>query len=672
MRLRLDQVLKSLPYPFYVIDASDYIIKAANPAAQFGRLSNASTCYALTHKADKPCSSAAHPCPLEEIRKTGRPLTVEHVHYDKDGSSKTVEVHAFPVFDNEGKVSHIIEYVLDVTKRKQAESSLRWELTVNAALSQLYEPLVSPGASIETIAGIVLEQAKIMTGSEYGYVSSINPTTGDYVVHTHTEMFQGQCAITGKNKKIVFPRGKDGLWPSLWGHSLNTGEAFYVNSPKQHQASKGIPEGHVPINRFLSVPVILAGELVGQIALANKEEDYTERDLKAISRLSEFYALAIQRQRAAEELQNSEQRFRQIAESAEEWIWEVDANGYYTYTSSVVEKLLGWKPSEIVGKKHFYDFYLPALREQLKEASFQVIYEKKPFRKFINFNVHRNGKVVVLETSGVPILDGSGNLLGYRGADSDITERRRAEDALQKARDELERRVDQRTAELLKSYKERAFIRETFGTYVSDEVVEEILASPGGVELGGEMRDMTILVSDLRGFTVVTEAMEASRIVKIINRYLDKMVSIVMRHEGTIDEFTGDGILVFSGAPRRLLDHPNRAVVCALEMQESMKELNKENLDLDLPQLEMGIAISCGQLAVGNIGSEKRRKYGAVGSSINVAFRLVEKARPGEIVATQAVKDRLGDKLQTGSEWKETLKGIGSTLIYKVIGIKDN
>jgi class 3 adenylate cyclase/PAS domain-containing protein len=540
----LDEVLESLPYPFYVIDVSDYTIRAANPAAHFGPLSSASTCYALTHNMDKPCGSAAHPCPIEEIRKTGKPVTVEHVHCDKDGKPTNVEVHAFPVFDNQGKVSQIIEYVLDITERKQAEDALRWELSVNAALAQLYEPLVSPGASIETVARVVLEQAKTLTGSKHGYVSEIHPTTGDNVSHTLTDMLQGHCRVSEKKRKIIFPRGKDGLYPALWGHSLNTGEAFYTNSPEEHKSSRGIPEGHLPIRRFLSAPVMLGEELVGQIALANKDEDYTDRELQAICRLSEYYALAIQR--------------------------------------------------------------------------------------------------------------------------------KRAEDGLQKAHDELERRVEERTAELMKSYEEKAFIRETFGTYLSDEIVTELLASPEGVKLGGEMRDMTILVSDLRGFTHVTESVEASRIVKLINRYLEKMVPIIMRHGGTIDEYTGDGILVFFGAPRLLPDHSSRAVVCALEMQESMKEINKENQRLGLTQVEMGIAISCGQLVVGNIGSERRRKYGAVGSPINVAFRLVEKARPGEIVVTQSVKDRLGDKLQTLSHWKDSLKGIGSTLIYQVIGMKED
>jgi sigma-B regulation protein RsbU (phosphoserine phosphatase) len=184
------------------------------------------------------------------------------------------------------------------------------------------------------------------------------------------------------------------------------------------------------------------------------------------------------------------------------------------------------------------------------------------------------------------------------------------------------------------------------------------------------MREMTVLVSDIRGFTSATEGMEAPQVVELINRYLEKMTDIIVSHEGTIDEFTGDGILVFFGAPRLLSDHTRRAVLCALEMQESMKELNNENLSMGLPRLEMGIGINCGKLVVGNIGSEKRKKYGAVGRPIIVAFRLEEKTRPGEIAISQTVKERLGNELQIGSTWSDSLKGIGNTAIYQVIGMK--
>ena len=121
----LNLILESIPNPFYVINVSDYTIKLANSAAQFGQLSKDATCYALTHKSDKPCCSAEHPCPLEEIKKTKLPMTVEHLHYDKDGNVRNVEVHAFPIFDKHGNVSQIIESVQDITANKTAEETLK-------------------------------------------------------------------------------------------------------------------------------------------------------------------------------------------------------------------------------------------------------------------------------------------------------------------------------------------------------------------------------------------------------------------------------------------------------------------------------------------------------------------------------------------------------------------
>jgi len=121
----LNLVLESLPHPFYVIDASDYKVTIANTAARQGVSLKDITCYALTHKADRPCGSSRHPCPLEAIKKTRRPVVVEHLHYDKDGQPRLVEVHGYPIFDGEGNVSQIIESSLDITERKLAEKALR-------------------------------------------------------------------------------------------------------------------------------------------------------------------------------------------------------------------------------------------------------------------------------------------------------------------------------------------------------------------------------------------------------------------------------------------------------------------------------------------------------------------------------------------------------------------
>jgi PAS domain S-box-containing protein len=149
------------------------------------------------------------------------------------------------------------------------------------------------------------------------------------------------------------------------------------------------------------------------------------------------------RQRTAElvksndALRESEYRFRQVTENAEEWIWEVDAEGKYRYSSNAVERILGYSPEELIYKKYFYDLFDPEVRDDLKKSAFAIIEKKEPFHHFLNQNIHKNSSIVILEKSGSPILDESGNLTGYRGADMNITERKRAEDAIKKANKQI-------------------------------------------------------------------------------------------------------------------------------------------------------------------------------------------------------------------------------------------
>ena len=121
----LENTLESLTHPFYVIDANDYSIQVANSAARRLGVSDESTCHALTHKSSTPCNSKEDPCPLIEVKKTGRPATVEHIHYDAKGTSRFVEVHGYPIFDADDRVAQMIEYSLDITERKQMELQLR-------------------------------------------------------------------------------------------------------------------------------------------------------------------------------------------------------------------------------------------------------------------------------------------------------------------------------------------------------------------------------------------------------------------------------------------------------------------------------------------------------------------------------------------------------------------
>ncbi len=166
-----------------------------------------------------------------------------------------------------------------------------------------------------------------------------------------------------------------------------------------------------------------------------KDEEKTKEQLinellELRKQVAELEASEIRHKEVKKALQNSEERFRQIAESSGEFIWEVDVHGLYTYANPVVEEILGYKPDEIIGKKHFYDFFHPYVMDALKKAAFEVFAKKEVFKNFTNPNVHKNGNVVILETSGLPVMDDKGNLLGYRGSDRDVTERKKAEDAL--------------------------------------------------------------------------------------------------------------------------------------------------------------------------------------------------------------------------------------------------
>jgi len=170
----------------------------------------------------------------------------------------------------------------------------------------------------------------------------------------------------------------------------------------------------------------------------NKNKSELIEEIESLKKqIQDYEGIEEERKQAEEALKESEKRFRQVAENAQEWIWEANTNGLYTYASPVVEKILGYKPEEIVGKKHFYDFFHPEDREEIKKAAFKVFAQKQFFREFVNRNVHKNGKTVWLSTSGVPILDEKGNLLGYRGADSNITERKQVEKTMRESEEKF-------------------------------------------------------------------------------------------------------------------------------------------------------------------------------------------------------------------------------------------
>lgn len=211
------------------------------------------------------------------------------------------------------------------------------------------------------------------------------------------------------------------------------------------------------------------------------------------------------------------------------------------------------------------------------------------------------------------------------------------------------------------------FIRETFGRYTSDQIVEAILDAPDGLKLGGEKREVSLLMSDLRGFTALAERLEPTEVVALLNHYLSVMIELIHRHGGNIDEIIGDAILVIFGAPLETPDAAGRAVRCALAMQKAMAGVNAYNLRKGWPELEMGIALHTGEVVVGNIGSTKRSKYAVVGQTVNVTSRIESFTVGGQVLASPALIGASGQGLILGREVAVYAKGMPQALPCRVV-----
>lgn len=203
------------------------------------------------------------------------------------------------------------------------------------------------------------------------------------------------------------------------------------------------------------------------------------------------------------------------------------------------------------------------------------------------------------------------------------------------------------------------FIKKTFGRYLSDKVVEEILSSPQGASLGGRRQQVTVLMSDLRGFTTLAASRDPEEMVTLLNQYLARMSGIIITHDGVIDEFIGDAILAVFGAPEPRRDDALRAVACAVEMQVALAALNR-----DLGEaLEMGVAVNSGQVLLGNIGSEVRMKYGVVGDPVNLASRLESTTVGGQVIIGQTTYEMVKEMVTTTPAQTHLMKGFKQPLV---------
>ncbi len=230
------------------------------------------------------------------------------------------------------------------------------------------------------------------------------------------------------------------------------------------------------------------------------------------------------------------------------------------------------------------------------------------------------------------------------------------------SRDEVGR-LTQAFNSMLDGLRQRDFIRSAFGRYVSPEVAQAILESPEGLRFGGTKRVVTVLMSDLRGYTRFAERGDPEQVMEILNGYLARMADVVIAHGGTINEFIGDAIFAVYGAPVPHPDHAERAAATALAMQAALGEVNAEHARRGLPAFEMGIGLHTGEAVVGNIGSEQRAKYAVVGSAVNIASRVESATVGGQVLMTARTLAELGSLARVGPPVAVEVKGLSEPLV---------
>ena len=312
-------------------------------------------------------------------------------------------------------------------------------------------------------------------------------------------------------------------------------------------------------------------------------------------------------------------------------------NGALLYINPAAAELFGIPPESYEGKKIFESIPLIQRNDNLVEVFIEALHDTSSSKQKLVEYVNNDKKVSQLWVNITYINEDEGIFVIVI---SDLTR-------------------------LMK-------LNAAFERYTSPQIADFVLNDPKGEKQGGELKEISVLMSDLRGFTAMSADFSPKKMISVLNHYFEKMVSVIDRFGGTVIEFLGDGIFVVFGAPADDPDHASHAVACAVEMQNALDAANQKNLEKGYPELvmEMGIGINSGNAIVGNIGSMKKMKYGVMGYTVNLAGRIESLTIGGQIYVSENTKKLAGEELQINSQNSVLFKGASEPLtVYSVCGI---
>jgi adenylate cyclase len=277
----------------------------------------------------------------------------------------------------------------------------------------------------------------------------------------------------------------------------------------------------------------------------------------------------------------------------------------------------------------------------------------------------------IRSTMTVPLLY-SNELLGIMHLDSLFTSNAFTEKDLQICTGmAAQAAVSIQNARLASRIEKEAQTRAQISRLIPPSVVEQVVKGQLTIEKGGRLNEITMLFSDIRGFTTMSDGRPPEEVVNTLNEYFEVMVDILFQYAGTLDKFVGDEIIGLFGAPISIEDGPFKAVSCGLAMMQGLAEFNRTRASENLPAIRIGIGINTGDVITGAIGSTRALQYTAIGDAMNVASRLVNLASPGEVIISENTYRYVADRIDATALPPVKVKGKADELkVYRVNGMR--
>ncbi|MGQ9585964.1 MAG: adenylate/guanylate cyclase domain-containing protein [Anaerolineae bacterium] len=415
------------------------------------------------------------------------------------------------------------------------------------------------------------------------------------------------------------------------------------------------------LRSILCVPLRLREEITGVIYVDNRVKAglFSPEDRDFLSAFANQAAVAIENARlfgeqskALEQITRMKDLLDNVLASIASGVITLDGEGRVTLVNRAAERILGLSARDVLGRSYtvlgarLEETGLPLLLEQVRSGKRRHVLGEvgvqSPARGLLWLRLQLSplrGKTGEQESMGVAVVV------------EDLTEQRRLEQA---------RAQEQR---------EKEHIQQTFARYVAPQVVERLVRGEGEVRLGGVRQEVSVLFADIRGFSELSQRLAPEPLVDLLNRYLSLAGEAVLREEGTLDKFTGDGLMALFNVPLPQPDHPMRAARAALALHDAAVRYGV-SAEGEAP-LQFGVGIDVGEALVGNIGMSRLMDYTAVGDCVNLAKRLQEMASPGQVLLSRRAYLRLGETALVRAFDPVQLKGRQAPEpIYELLGLR--